>query len=114
MELVCDAHADGEDGDGSDGDLEDDDFEPELRRLVIYRKNFCQPSEEPNYWMDIRMGLRQLTIAQYTPGESDQYNLYNFINSLGFLEQLKFEGLHFSIYPNRDFESFLHLSILKM
>ena len=109
MELICDAHADDEDGDDSDGDLEDE-FEPELRRLVIDCKNFCQPPDELNYWMDMHSGLNQLTITQYTPGESDQYNLQDFLNSLdsmGSLEQIKFEGLHFSISLPHDFETFI-------
>jgi hypothetical protein len=90
-------------------------FEPELKRLVIDGKNFCQPSQESNCWMDNHMGLNQLTIAQYTAGESDQYNLQDFLNSLdpmGFLQQLKFEGLHFSICPHRDLESFLSSSFV--
>jgi len=69
MELICDAHAYDEDGDDSDGDLEAK-FDPELRRLVINGKNICQLSEALNYWMDMLSGLSQLTIAQYTPGES--------------------------------------------
>ena len=108
MELICNTHADDEDGDDSDSDFEDE-FEPDLRRLVINGKNFCQPSDELNYWMDIHGGLNQLTIAQYTAGESDQYNLQEFLNSLDSmesLEQLKFEGLHFPICSPRDFESF--------
>jgi hypothetical protein len=55
MDFICDAHADDEDGD-SDGDLEDE-FELELRRLVIDGKNFCHPSDELNYWMDMHSGL---------------------------------------------------------
>ena len=110
MELICDAHADDEDGDDSDSDSEGN-FESELRRLVTDGKNFCQPS---NYWMNMYSVLNQLTIAQYTPGESAQYNVQDFLNSLDSmdsLEQLKFEGLHFSI-PPPDFEPSLSSSLV--
>jgi len=108
MELICDAHADDEDGDDSDGDFEDE-FELQLRRLVINEKNFCQPSVKLKYWMDVHSDLNQLTIAQYRPGKSDEYKVQDFLHSLdstGSLEQLKFEGLHFSIPPPGDVESF--------
>jgi len=98
MELVCNAHADDEEDEYSDGDLEGE-FEPQLTRLVIDGKNFCQPSEEANHWTD-NAGLKQLTIAKYTPGENDKYSLNALLTSLHtmtFLEQLKLEGLHFSI-----------------
>ena len=57
-------HPDDDDDQGSDDDL--DGFEPELARLVIDGKNFCQPLEHSNYWIH-KHGLIQLTIAQYTP-----------------------------------------------
>jgi hypothetical protein len=115
MELICDVHADDENGDDPNGDLEDE-FEPELRRLVIDGKNFCQPSDELNYWMDMHGGLNQLTIAQYTPGENNHYNLQDFLDTLdsmdSSLEQVKFKGLHFPIFPYHDFlclsSSFVH------
>ena len=98
MELVCEAHADDDDYSDIDDDL--DGFEPELTRLVIDGKNFCDPLEDSNYWID-KHSLYQLTIAQYTPRESSQYDLHDFLSFLdgmASLEQLKFEGLHFPIY----------------
>jgi len=96
MELVCNAHAYEKDYEYSDGDLEGE-FEPQLTRLVIDGKNFCQPSEESTHWMD-NAGLKQLTIAKYEPG-NDEYSLDDLLESLQtmtFLEQLKLEGLIFT------------------
>ena len=56
MGLICDAHADDEADGDSDDDLKDR-FELLLTRLVVNGKNFCQPLEQSDYWMDRHKSL---------------------------------------------------------
>jgi hypothetical protein len=117
MEWVCEAHADGENDSDSDRDPENK-FNPRLTHLVIDGRNFCQPWEGSNDWMDRNMRLKQLTIAQYKAGTNYGYSLKDFLNcidDMGFLslEQLKLESLQFGCHDiDRGFtfsSQFLHL-----
>lgn len=106
MELVCDAYADDEYDEDSDAEL-DDEFNPRLTHLVIDGKNFCRPAEESNCWIDRRMGLNQLTIAQYKGDEYEEYSLKDFLDSVYLMvypSQIKFEGLHFPRYFHDDLD----------
>ena len=103
MEWVCEVHKDDKNDGDSNGDSKNE-FEPDLRCLIIDRKNFCKHLEELNNWMDRHMPLKQLTIMQYKTGKNNGYSFQDFltcINAMDFLqvEQLKLERLQFASCP---------------
>ena len=99
MELICDTHAFADDENDSDWDDGLDEFEPDLTHLVIDGKNFRLTCENLDNWLNRCVDLQQMTFAHSEPGENDGYgleNLFESIDGLPSLNQLKLEGLHFS------------------